>query len=110
MNRIEKHVDRILEQMQSPPEEREDIKEELMSHLQTAKLHYMEDGVPEKKAEKQAIDDFGKPDTIGHGFQETIYPYQRSLLYGIGIATLIFGAILYISLTFGVGKQSLSGY
>ncbi|KHE68786.1 permease prefix domain 1-containing protein [Halobacillus sp. BBL2006] len=104
MNRMEKHVNRILEQMQSPPDEREDIREELMSHMESAKHHYMNQGNSEKKAEKLAVEDFGDSDFIGHGLQETMYPYQRSLLYVIGIASLLFAALFYIDMTFVVGE------
>ncbi|RSL30697.1 hypothetical protein D7Z54_24685 [Salibacterium salarium] len=105
MNRMEKHVNKVLDQMQSPPGEREDIKEELMSHLQAAKNHHMTQGASEEQAEQQAIEDFGHSDTIGHGLQETMYPYQRSLLYIIGIATLLFGAFFYINMTFVSGED-----
>ncbi|MFD2924037.1 permease prefix domain 1-containing protein [Halobacillus naozhouensis] len=104
MNRMEKHVNRILDQMQSPPDEREDIKEELMAHLESSKNDYVNQGNSEKKAEMQALNDFGDPNLIGHGLQESLYPHQRSLLYVIGIATLLFGVFFYISLTFVVGE------
>ncbi|MDQ0300453.1 hypothetical protein J2S78_002921 [Salibacterium salarium] len=105
MNRLEKHINQVLDQMQSPPDEREDIKEELMSHLESAKHHYMSQGIAEEKAEKQAIEDFGNSDIIGHGLQETMYPHQRSLLYFIGIASLLFGALFYINMSFVSGED-----
>ncbi|WP_163530059.1 permease prefix domain 1-containing protein [Halobacillus ihumii] len=104
MNRMEKHVNRILDQMQSPPDEREEIKEELLTHLESAKYDYMNQGNSVKKAEKQALEDFGDSSLIGHGLQESLYPHQRSLLYVIGIATLLFAVFFYISMTFVVGE------
>lgn len=104
MNRMEKHVSRILDQMQSPPDEREEIKEELLTHLESAKYDYMNQGNSEKRAEKQALEDFGDSSLIGHGLQESLYPHQRSLLYVIGIATLLFAVFFYISMTFVIGE------
>ncbi|GGF14282.1 hypothetical protein GCM10010954_11220 [Halobacillus andaensis] len=103
MKRMEKHVNRVLKEMQSPQEEREEIKEELLSHLEEAKSFYMDQGDPEKKAEKKAVEEFGGSKQIGHGFQEAMYPYQRSLLYVIGLATILFGVIFHLYLTFTFG-------
>ncbi|RYG74183.1 hypothetical protein EU245_02925 [Lentibacillus lipolyticus] len=100
MNRLEKHVEKVLEQMQSSDDEREDIREELLNHLEEAKQRYISEGMPEKQAEKQALDEFGQPDNTGRQMQEAIYPYQRGLLYAIGIGTILFGVIFYLNTTF----------
>ncbi|MCP3033082.1 permease prefix domain 1-containing protein [Halobacillus sp. A1] len=104
MNRMEKHVKKILDHMQSPPEERQEIKDELMAHLEEAKQQHIKQGASEKKAELLAIKEFGNPGLIGNGLQESLYPYQRALLYIIGIAVLVFGALFYISMTFALGE------
>lgn len=104
MTRIEKYIHRVLEQMQSPDIEREEIRSELLGHLEESKKSYLEKGFSEKRAEKEAIADFGNPGFIGRGLQETIYPYQRGLLYAIGVATIIFGVIFYLNTTFNIGE------
>ncbi|QKY71030.1 permease prefix domain 1-containing protein [Lentibacillus sp. CBA3610] len=96
MTRIEKHVEKILEQMQSPDDEREEIREELIGHLEEAKWQYIDDGLTEKEAEKQVLEEFGAADVVGHQLQESMYPYQRGLLYVIGIGTILFGVIFYL--------------
>lgn len=85
----------MLEQMQSGREEREELREELLGHLQEAKQHYMDEGYTAKLAEKQAIAEFGNPDSTGHQLQEAMYPYQRGLLYVIGIGTILFGVLYF---------------
>ncbi|SFE18104.1 hypothetical protein SAMN05216238_109140 [Lentibacillus persicus] len=100
MTNIEKHVEKILEHMQSPHDEREDIREELISHLEEAKQRYMSGGFDEKQAEKQALSDFGESDMIGHQLQESMYPYQRGFFHLIGIGTILFGVIFYVNLVF----------
>ncbi|WP_080872014.1 permease prefix domain 1-containing protein [Oceanobacillus timonensis] len=100
MNRIEKHVEDVLKQMQSPEDEREEIREELLSHLNEAKSNYISEGLSEKQAEKQVIDAFGNSHRIGRELQESKYPFQRGLLYLIGIITLLFGIIFYVNLAF----------
>lgn len=53
MNRIEKYVEEVLIQMQSTECEREEIREELLSHLHEAKSDYISEGLSEKQAEKK---------------------------------------------------------
>lgn len=100
MTKIEKQIEKILEHMQSPNDEREDIREELISHLEEAKQQYISEGFDEKQAEKQVLSEFGKADMIGHQLQESMYPLQRGLFYVIGIGTILFGVIFYLNLVF----------
>ncbi|WP_040977956.1 permease prefix domain 1-containing protein [Oceanobacillus jeddahense] len=100
MNRIEKHVEDVLKQMQSSGDEREEIREELLSHLNEAKSNYISEGFSEKQAEKKVIAAFGNSHRIGLDLQESMYPFQRELLYLIGIITLLFGVIFYVNLAF----------
>ncbi|WP_164670489.1 permease prefix domain 1-containing protein [Virgibacillus doumboii] len=97
MKRMEKYVQQALEQMQSPSDERKSLREELLSHLHEAKNKYISDGLSEKQAEERALDDFGNAYFIGRELQESMYPFQRGLLYAIGIATILFGVIFYLS-------------
>ncbi|GGP10206.1 permease prefix domain 1-containing protein [Oceanobacillus neutriphilus] len=106
MNRIEKHVEEILKQMQSTECEREEIREELLSHLNEAKSDYISEGLSEKQAEKKVIAAFGESNRIGQGLQESMYPYQRGLLYFIGISTILFGFIFYLHLSFVIHEPS----
>ncbi|WP_152658434.1 permease prefix domain 1-containing protein [Oceanobacillus sp. CFH 90083] len=100
MNRIEKHVEEVLKQTQSPDGEREELREELLSHLNEAKSNYISAGLSEKQAEKKVIAAFGDSHIVGQELQESMYPFQRGLLYLIGIVTILFGAIFYINLIF----------
>ena len=58
MSLLEKHVEKILKQMQGTEWEKEEIKEELLSHLNAAKEEYLSQGMTEIQAEKQALADF----------------------------------------------------
>lgn len=96
MNRLEKHAELILDQMQSEPEERDEVREELLTHLYSLKSEFIESGDSEKEAERKALDQFGGSKLVGDGLQETMYPHQRSLLYMIGLGTILFGVIQYL--------------
>ncbi|MBU5466100.1 hypothetical protein KQI49_04550 [Virgibacillus sp. MSJ-26] len=102
MNKVNKYVNQALEQIQSPTEEREDIREELLSHIYEAKKHFMTEGFSEKKAEDKALEDFGKANNIGKDLQEAMYPFQRSFLYIIGIAMIVYGVLFYLNATFNL--------
>lgn len=106
MNRIEKHAEQVLRQMQSPDDEREEMREELLSHLNEAKRNYISEGLSEKQAEKKVVAAFGDPHMIGRELQESMYPFQRGLLYLIGIATILFGVIFYLNLSFVIREPT----
>lgn len=106
MNRIERHVEDVLKQMQSTECEREEIREELLIHLNEAKSDYIREGFSEKQAEKKVIAAFGNPHMIGRELQESMYPFQRGSLYLIGIATILFGVIFYFHLTFVIHEPT----
>ena len=107
MNRLEKHIEKILNQMQSDVEERTEIKEEMLSHLSSLKEQYEEDGHSSKQAEKKALEEFGDAGLVGNGLQETMYPYQRSLLYVIGLATIALGVFLHFAFLATFNEPSL---
>ncbi|GAA0430746.1 hypothetical protein GCM10008983_03970 [Lentibacillus halophilus] len=100
MNRLKKHVQKMLEQTQSANGEREELWEELLNHLEEAKQHYMDEGLTEKQAEKRAIAEFGNSNSAGHQLQEAMYPYQRGLLYVMGIGTILFGVLYFVNAAF----------
>ncbi|SIS45701.1 permease prefix domain 1-containing protein [Salimicrobium flavidum] len=75
MKNLEKHVERILDHMQSPEEERGEIREELLSHLEESYTYYKNQGNSDKQAERHSLADFGDPDLIGKGMQESMYPF-----------------------------------
>lgn len=105
MKKVDRYIHRVLEQIQSPPEERDDIREELLSHIYEAKNHYIKEGFTDKNAEEKALSDFGKAHGIGKELQEAMYPFQRGLLYTIGIAAIVYGALFYLNYAFNVYER-----
>ncbi|MCA0972182.1 permease prefix domain 1-containing protein [Halobacillus litoralis] len=106
MDRLEKHVEHILNQTQSNQAEREEMKEDFLSHLYALKKKYEEEGFESEVAERKAIEDFGEADSVGNEMQETMYPYQRGLLYVIGLATIALGVFLHFALLNVFGEPS----
>ncbi|GAB4075179.1 hypothetical protein GCM10028778_26820 [Barrientosiimonas marina] len=107
MTRMEIHVQTILEQLQSSAGERDGMHEELLSHLQEAKQHYLNEGFTDEQAEERAVSEFGDPKLIGRQLQESLYPYQRGLLYGIGIGMIAFAILFYLNIAFFLHDTSL---
>ncbi|MCA0972062.1 permease prefix domain 1-containing protein [Halobacillus litoralis] len=95
MKRLERHVEKTLDHMQSDPEERAELREELLAHLKSLKEEFLAQGHSEKKAEQKAVEEFGGPKLVGNGLQESMYPYQRGLLFVIGLGTILFGILLH---------------
>jgi hypothetical protein len=96
MSPMERYTQHVLKETQCAAEERKEIEEELMSHLQDLKEYFLATGHSDKEAERQAIAEFGGSKMIGQGFQESMYPWQRGLLYIIGIASILFGVLFHL--------------
>lgn len=107
MNRMKRHIRHVLQETQCDAEEREELEEELLCHLQELKQYYLDQGESEKRAEKQAIAQFGGAKLIGRGLQESMYPWQRGLLYTIGIASLLFGVLFHLYTLFVLQEPSI---
>lgn len=107
MNRMEKHIQQVLQETQCAAEEREELEEELLTHLQELKQSYIAQGESETKAEKLAIVQFGGSKLIGRGLQESMYPWQRGLLYIIGIASLLFGVLFHLYTLYVLQEPSI---
>lgn len=109
MSQFDKYLDHVLEQLQSPNEEREDIREELLTHLNDSKMYFIHKGYSKSQAEKKALAQFGEANGIGKELQEAMYPFQRSLLYVIGLAMIVYGALFYLNMAFN-GHELIPGW
>lgn len=104
MSQVDQYLERVLKQTQSQKDEREEVREELRSHLLEAKNDYMAEGFTDEEAEQKALSDFGEARTIGKNLQEAMYPFQRGLLYILGIALIIYGSLFYLNMAFNVNE------
>ena len=92
---IKDFLDNVCEQIKYKPI-REDIAEELESHIEESKEDYMKEGIEEKLAEEKAIEQMGKAEEIGKELNKIHRPkLDWKLLLIVGIL-LCFGFLVVL--------------
>ncbi len=69
MNLIQKYCDNIGQKLQLNIKEKEEIIKEIKTHLEDLVLEFKKGGLSMEKAQKKAIENFGKPQKIARGLQ-----------------------------------------
>ncbi|KAA0549814.1 hypothetical protein FZW96_00220 [Bacillus sp. BGMRC 2118] len=95
MSRIDQYVKSILANVECDDHEREDIIEEITTHLIDAKREYQKKGYSEQEAENMAVNDFGKEEQIGNDLQHSMFPFRKELLLLIGFGSILFSFASY---------------
>lgn len=107
MNNLLRYVKSIVEQTDCTKEEKEDLEEELLIHLEMLTEEKMREGKDEEQAILEAIQTFGKENELGPLLQEAMFPYRRKFLISLGLATIILCYSVYTLYLFEY-KESLN--
>lgn len=90
-------VDNIVQQTDAPLDEKEDLYEELIVHLELSYAALLREGYSEQEAECKAMASFGDEKQIGSQIQQAMFPYRKQMLLALVIASLLFSFAVYIS-------------
>ncbi|MBU9712179.1 permease prefix domain 1-containing protein [Evansella tamaricis] len=104
MNLFQQYIENCLNEVECPKEEREDIREELKTHLMESKQTYLEEGYTEKEAEQRTLVDFGVDIKIGKQLQQSMYPFRILMFYCLGIGSLLFTTVTFLLTTSILGS------
>lgn len=96
MTTIDHHIQKVLQRVEGTPEERRELVEEMKDHLLSAKEEYIAQGLSDEEAERKAIDDFGGDSEVGDELQESISPYRKDVLIGLGLASIIYAVSVFL--------------
>lgn len=94
---FQRFVDKIVQQTDAPLEEKEDLYEELLIHLELSYTQQLKEGYSEQEAERRALASFGKEEKIGSQIQQAMFPYRKQMLLALVYASLLFSFSVYIS-------------
>ncbi|WP_153722194.1 permease prefix domain 1-containing protein [Sporosarcina cascadiensis] len=92
---FERFVKGIVRQTDSNQEERNDLSEELLSHLQCAFEDLHNQGYSKEEAVQMAMLNFGDDKEVGKQLQQAMYPYRREMMLILSSASLIFAYSVY---------------
>lgn len=102
-SKFERYVKKIVNQTECCHEEKADIYEEMMIHLELSKEELMKKGLNEKEAEARAIELFGSEKDIGGQLQQSIFPYKRELLITLSMMSFVLTVSVYLLSLFQEG-------
>lgn len=89
MKDLSNYVQKIVDQTDCTKEEKEDLAEELLVHLEILTQEHIDNGLSEKEAILQAMIAFGLEQEIGSQLQQALFPYRRYLLIALGLGFIL---------------------
>ncbi|SFL79748.1 permease prefix domain 1-containing protein [Salibacterium qingdaonense] len=95
--KLETYVKRIAAQTDCSRAERDDLYEELLSHVMMRRDEEIEAGKTEEEAEEEAMAMFGREARIGDGLQQAMFPFRRELLLTLAVLSFMFTFGTYIA-------------
>ncbi|MDW0110882.1 permease prefix domain 1-containing protein [Sporosarcina aquimarina] len=108
MNPIfERFVKKVIQETDCSREEREDLFEELVVHLECACEDFKRDGHTEVEAARLAMINFGDGKNVGKTLQHAMYPYRREMLMTLSIGSLLLTYSIYLSQLFVMGDTHI---
>ena len=108
MNEVfQRFVEGIVRETDSNQEEREDLYEELLSHLECSFIDYQKQGFTEEEALQTAMTNFGEEREIGKQLQQAMYPYRREMMLTLSVASLLFAFVVYLCQLFVMGDAHI---
>lgn len=93
--KFERYIRKIVNQTDCTKEEKEDMYEEMLVHLEMSKADLIKQGHAPKEAEKIAIDLFGNEWEIGTQIQQALFPYRKELMLTLSIVSILYTFSVY---------------
>lgn len=104
---FERFVKDIVRQTDSNQEERLDLGEELLSHLQCSYEDLHQQGYSEQEAIEMAMMNFGDEKEVGKQLQKAMYPFRREMMLILAGASLILAYTVYLFQLFSRGDAHI---
>lgn len=92
-----RYVKKIVQQTDAPPDEQEDLYEELLIHLEMSYEQYVKEGYSPQEAEQKTLESFGIEENIGQQIQQAMFPYRKEMLLILATASLLLSFSVYVS-------------
>ncbi|WML58559.1 VanZ family protein [Neobacillus sp. PS2-9] len=97
---IKNYVNQIVKELQCDKNEKAEIAEEMIQHLELLKDEYIEQGLSESEAVQQALASFGDKNTLTEGLQSSMFPGYKIYSVGVKIAFYLYSFIVLWNLLF----------
>ena len=105
---FKRYVEKIVQQTDAPSDEKEDLREELLIHLELSYAQLIKEGYSEQQAQRTVLEKFGESKIIGNQIQEAMFPYRKAMMLTLAVASLLFSFIVYLSQLFLEGDAHIA--
>jgi hypothetical protein len=105
--KLERFVERMIQQTDCTKSEKEDLYEELLIHLELLRDEFLQKGFSLEEAENKAIESFGSDVEIGHHIQQALFPFRKEMMLGLASSSLFFTIIVYLANLFLNGDAEI---
>lgn len=102
------YVEKIVSQTDCTNDEKEDLFEELMVHLELSRDELMSQGMSKREAEVKAMQLFGDEEAIGGQIQQSIYPFRKELILTLSMGSILYNISLYLLSLFHEGNAHIA--
>ncbi|MEK3935401.1 permease prefix domain 1-containing protein [Sporosarcina sp. FSL W7-1349] len=104
---FQRFVEGIVRQTDCNLAEREDLYEELLSHLEDSFAEHRKQGYSGEEATRIVMTNFGDGSEIGKQLQHAMYPYRREMLLVLSVVSLLFAYGVYLGQLFLAGDAHI---
>jgi hypothetical protein len=109
-SKFEAYVEKIVSQTDCTNDEKDDLFEELMVHLEISREELMNQGMGAREAELRAMELFGIEEDIGSQIQQSIYPFRKELILTLSIGSIFYTISLYLFSLFHEGNAHIGWF
>lgn len=106
-SRLQHYVENIVTHTECSEKEKEDLYEELMTHLELARDEFINEGLTLKEAEEKAMELFGAEGEIGSQLQQAIFPFRKEMLLTLALSSILFTISAYLASLFLEGNANI---
>lgn len=90
-------VDKIVKQAGGSQNEKDDLYEELMIHLEISTEQFINEGFTKEQAEQKAMEHFGDAGEIGNQIQQAMFPFRKRMMLILATVSLVFSFGTFIA-------------
>lgn len=96
-NSFNKFLSEIVSKIDGTEEEKADMYEEMLIHLELTRDKLMHEGISKTDAERLAMETFGDSKTIGNEIQEAMFPLRKLFLLSLSLLSIFYSIFVYLA-------------
>lgn len=105
---FQRYVEKIVQQTDTLQDEKDDLREEFLIHLELSYAELMKEGYSDQQAKQAVLENFGASESIGDEIQQAMFPYRKAMMLTLAVTSLLFSFTVYLSQLFLEGDAYIA--